>query len=306
MARRTNSTILGSDPLDAFIAKLQMAEKGSVEEYRIGNDYNGLSLPFFMRPAYRKHGFNVILILGKQGVGKSYYGLQSIRFFLKMIGFIPRDSNDMVGELEFVMDNYLTFISTRKERVYAMKYFREQGNEEVLKVLEKYPSLEERMMSVDWRNPYPVLMFDEAGLTGNTYDFYMDRRHVQAISNLIQVARRRVSNLIITTTNPKNLLVTVRDNPDRIIVVMREFTDYYSYARGYIFPLTAMGSYVKRLFDDVFYKWVPDEFHYKYMSVSDKFVDYALARREILDWMKKREKKREKEGDSIAEPFEEP
>lgn len=291
MPARTSATILNQNTLDAFIQRLERLVVGRDEKYRYGGFNDILSLPFFMKEAVESRGFNVIMILGKQGSGKTYYAIQSTRFLLEMLGWMPRDLS-LTEKLRFVLNNYLTFIATRDERRYAIEYFVENGQNDVAEVIKRFPSLEERMDSVSWRNPYPVLIYDDAGLTSSAYDFYRDRKHVQDIATLIQVARRRVMNIIFTTTNPKNLLMAIRDNPDRIVVVLKEVSRWYSTARGYIFPLTAVGSYVKRLFDDEFYKRVPDRFHEEYMTISDVFVDYALHRRKILEWAKEREKKR--------------
>ena len=211
------------------------------EEYREGGKRKGLAITYFMRRAYES-GFNLFIIVGNLGSGKSAYAMYASLEFLRQIGVRK-------ASLDYVLDEKLVFT---------------------------FDELRKRIQRVKWVNRHPALIWDDAGIYGSSYLFFIDKWITMAISGTMQVARSRVANLLITVPVPEMLVRVIRLIPERIIVVIRPIDKWVSQARGYIVEFTPKREYVYHIFTDTFVKRFPDDFFKRYMELRDSYVDETL------------------------------
>ena len=211
------------------------------EDYREGGKRRGLAITYFMERAYRT-GFNLFIIVGNLGSGKSAYAMYATLEFMKRLG-VRKVS------LDYILDEKLVFT---------------------------FDELRRYIQRVKWRNRHPALIWDDAGIYGSSYLYFIDKWLTMAISGTMQVSRSRVANLLITVPVPEMLVRVIRLIPERIIVVIRPIDEWISQARGYIVEFTPKKEYVYHIFTDTFVKKLPDGFFEKYMELRDSYVDETL------------------------------
>ena len=265
------------------------------ENYREGPGA-GISLIEDMLQAYHMSGYLIAIIVGVQGSGKSLYAFHTARLFLKELGLLK--GSTLVDQLKYVLDNYTVFLATERDKRKAIEYLVREGMYDSIRVVEKLPTLQEKIKSVRWRSTWPVLIWDDAGVFGSAYKFFFDKRFTYKLSNIFQVIRRRVKVMLVTTPHPDFVLKFIRKTPERRILVVEPSHGWYSSVRCYKYRLRAsLVDTVELMFIDTFYRRVPDEFYHYYMDISDVYVDIALS----LEEEKEEEKKGKKEELSLPD-----
>jgi len=263
------------------------------EKYREGHGA-GISLIEDMLQAYHMSGYLIAIIVGVQGSGKSLYAFHTARLFLKELGLLK--GSTLVDQLKYVLNNYTVFLATNRDKKKAIEYFEREGIYDSVRVVEKFPTLEEKIKSARWYNAWPVLIWDDAGIFGSAYKFFFDKRFTHKLSSIFQVIRRRVKVMLITTPHPDFVLTFIRKTPERRILVVEPSHDWYSSIRCYRYHLRAgIVDTVELMFIDTFYRRVPDEFYHYYMNISDVYVDIALSLEEEKEEEKKIVETREEE-----------
>ena len=265
------------------------------EKYREGYGA-GISLIEDMLEAYDLKGYLIAIIVGVQGSGKSLYAFHTARLFLKELGLLK--GSTLVDQLKYVLDNYTVFLATERDKRKAIEYFEREGMYDSIRVVEKFPTLQEKIKSVRWRSAWPVLIWDDAGIFGSAYKFFFDKRFTHKLSSIFQVVRRRVKVMLVTTPHPDFVLKFIRKTPERRILVVEPSHGWYSSVRCYKYRLRAgLVDTVELMFIDTFYRLAPDEFYHYYMDISDVYVDIALS----LEEEKEEEKKGKKEELSLPD-----
>jgi len=214
-----------------------------------GSDRRGFMFSQYMYSTVREYGWSLAMVVGVLGAGKSYYSIKSAAKFMEMI-----DSEyglmDPVEKYSYIMDNYMVF--TTEE-------------------------LEEKIRSVSWENRLPLLIWDDAGVFGFSYLFYISKKLCMKLAALFQISRSRIANIVITTPNPEFILKAIRKIPERIVIVIEKAGKWTSLAKAYRYKISPkMMDYVELVFIDKFNKRMPDEFHQRYMYIRDKYVDIVL------------------------------
>ena len=140
--------------------------------------------------------------------------------------------------------------------------------EELVTSLKKHIKQRERIDAVVW---------DDAGVFGFSYLFYISKKLCMKLAALFQISRSRIANIVITTPNPEFILKAIRKIPERIVIVIEKAGKWTSLAKAYRYKISPkMMDYVELVFIDKFNKRMPDEFHQRYMYIRDKYVDIVL------------------------------
>ena len=183
------------------------------------------------------YGFLSVITYGRQGVGKSIYNM---KVAAEVFGYLKRKLT-----WRELIDKYVVF----------------DVDDLISRVREA-------------RSRIPVLIWDDAGVHGSSYWWFLDRKRTMLLSALFQTARTKLNALLMNSPNPAFILKHFRVI-DSIIVLVVKADGRRSVAHGYRLKLLPSGRIViKKLFMDTFIREFKGYEHY--LEKRKAYVDYVL------------------------------
>ncbi len=187
---------------------------------------------------WREYGFISAITYGRQGTGKSVYNMKV--------------ASQVLGVLKYrvswkgLVDNYVLF------------------------------SVEDIVRALTGKDRVPVIVWDDAGVHGSSYTWFLDRKQVYLLSALFQTARTKVSGFLMNTPNPSFVLKHFRSVDSYIIPVVK-IDNSRSAAIGYKIRFLPTGkSYIRKVFIDEFTRRV--DFYPYYFEKRKRYTDLILSR----------------------------
>lgn len=237
--------------VEAFLESLSNAEDiddvkaieeyVSVEKTPVAKHYN---VDFFLSDLILREwyngGFISVITYGRQGTGKSVYNIKVAYEVLKHI-------NGSISLLE-VIDNYVYF-----DIAEIVGRLARNGGKRI-----------------------PVLVWDDAGVHGSSYLWFIDRRRAMLISSLFQTARTILNALLMNAPSPNFIAKHLRSVDSYVVCVVKKNRER-SLAIGYRLKILPSGKlWVTKYFIDDFIRRL-DAYDY-YLRKREKYALYALER----------------------------
>ena len=189
-----------------------------------------------------KKGFKAVFIYGEQGGGKSIYSMKVARDILYRIGY---------GKVSWreIIDRFMFFVV-----------------DDFYKKIEK----------VRWKNRYPLLIWDDAGVYGSSYLFYTDKKAAKEITDVFKTIRTRVGVLFMSSPGVHDILRPIRHS-EIVIVHVDEVSEWRAEAHSYVIKVAPSGKRtISKISVDRFWKRLPDKDYEYYNNLRDKYVDLTL------------------------------
>ncbi len=125
----------------------------------------------------------------------------------------------------------------------------------------------------------PALVWDDAGVHGSTYLYFIDKKKVMLLSALFQTAGVKISALLMNTPNPEFLLKHLR-SVDSILTLVVKVDKLWSAAYGYRLKILPSGAVrVKRIFIDQFKRELPAyQYYYNKRKMYTEYVLNEISR----------------------------
>lgn len=204
---------------------------------------------------YLDYGFQGVVVYGRQGSGKSTYTFKVAFSIYRALGYKVA--------YEDIVKRYTFFMVM-----------------ELIRLLRR----------ASWRNRYPALVWDDAGVEGSSYLYHINKTAAKAVSDIIKTIRTRTGAILMSTPSPSDLLRPLRMY-EIIGVHVVKIDKQYSEAHGYTFHLTPKGEIiVAKKFEDEFVRRIPN--YEEYANIRDRYVDYsleelekALSSRDVEEYM---------------------
>ena len=257
--------------IDEFVANKEEAMKMTPVKPKSDLKVGWSRLAGLLVNEIKQNGFQMVIVIGKQGNGKSIYTFKVAYDVLHRLGINVTP--------EEVFDNY-TFFHLRT-------------------LLERIEEKEE-----------PILVWDDAGVEGSSYLHFISPKSANVISNIMKVIRERVHAFLLSTPNIKDLLSALR-RYDPIIVKIEKVDNIYSVAYGWRMVHDASGKEVLvKKFVELFKRRYPSYEKYRekrrrYTTYAIKMWKRLLAEAELSQRVRilKMKKYLEKHGETLPDEY---
>jgi len=199
--------------------------------------------------AHEKGRFEAFIVHGEQRVGKSAYAIKSAR------------------------DVYLTLNGYSEDEAWraALDCIKFEKRD-VFKIIQQHMRSNEIL---------PVLIWDDTGVHGSSYQFFLDSKEVAALKGVFDTVGTGLSGLIMTTPTPGSILKFIRDYhfPEIEISKMDADWDRKAQPREYYHSRRGWGTRRTREYD-LFSCYLPVEVWRQYITrrkdVALKAIDAIL------------------------------
>ncbi len=184
------------------------------------------------------YGFVSAITYGRQGTGKSIYNIKVAYDVLKALGF------------------HITW----KQLIDDYVYF------DIMDIVDRLQRVGDTRL--------PVLVWDDAGVHGSSYLWFVNRAKVMLVSALFQTARTILNALLLNAPNPGFVMKNLR-SVDSYIVLVVKAGEGKSRAHGYKLKIFPSGMHrVEKVFIDEFKRSLP-VYDY-YLSKRRMYTKYVL------------------------------
>ncbi len=237
-ATRATSFLEAAAAVETVDEAVLLEENAGIEAQEIPRRRStGFVLSDLILNEWYTHGFLSVITFGRQGVGKSVY---NIKVAAEVLGYLNRRLT-----WKHLIDRYVLF---------------------------SLDDMIDRLLESEAR--IPVLVWDDAGVHGSSYLYFIDKRKVMLMSALFQTARVKLNTLLMNTPNPSFILRHFR-SVDSLLVLVTKKDKEWSVARGYRLLVMPSGdTMIKRVFIDEFKRSL-DAYPY-YYEKRKTYTDYVL------------------------------